>query len=203
MQKPVQGVVVPSWKKGELRIAPSKIFFLYQSGTSDAAILLDEVPCPLSLVIYQSAIVNGDHPQERMVYFFLVLREQCYYANVINQKMKIVVFQVFQQDSSPHRFLTVATGKTSWAIRSAADNKASYVHSASAGTSCPSSSSSSVSKREGWNSWRYYDNNKWQDGDIEVSCSNCNDMVLVTENVDSVHSSYQSLVQTGANVFST
>ena len=117
--------------------------------------------------------------------------------------MKIVVFQVLQQDSSPHRFLTVATGKTSWGIRPAVDERSSYIHSASAGTSCPSSSSSSVSKREGWNSWRYYENSKWQDGDIEVSCSNCNDMVLFTESVDSVHSSYQSLVQTGAkNVFS-
>ena len=111
--------------------------------------------------------------------------------------MKIVVFQVFQQDSSPHRFLTVASGKTDWGIRDAADNRVSYIDSASAGTSCPSSPSSSVSKRYGWNSWRYYENNKWQDGDIEVSCSNCNDMVLFTESVDSVHSSYQSLVQSG------
>ena len=119
---------------------------------------------------------------------------------VSNFDMKIVVFQVLQQDSSPHRFLTVATGFSLWGIRDAVDERASHIYSPSAGTSCPSSPSSSVSKREGWNSWRYYENSKWQDGDIEVSCSNCNDMVLFTESVDSVHSSYQSLVQTGVQI---
>ena len=116
---------------------------------------------------------------------------------VPSKYFKICLLQVLRQESSPHKYLTVATGDSTWGIRSSVDSPSSVIHSASAGTACPSSPSESVSERYGWSSWRYYGNGGWHNGEIEVSCSNCDDIVLYTENVDSLRSSYQSLLQPG------
>ena len=122
--------------------------------------------------------------------------------------LKICLLQVFRQESSPHQYLTVAPGGSYWGIRSSVESASSVIHSASAGTACPSSPSESVSKRRGWNSWRYYtkgpwyspSSGGWHNGEIEVSCANCDDIVLHTENVDSLRSSYQSSLQPGTRL---
>ena len=111
--------------------------------------------------------------------------------------LNIPVVQVLRQESSPHKYLTVALGDSTWGIRSSVDTPLVSIHSASAGTACPSNPSESVSKRSGWNSWRFHDGSGWRNGEIEVSCSNCDDIVLHTENVDSLRSSHQSLLPPG------
>jgi len=108
---------------------------------------------------------------------------------------------VFRQESYPHMYLFVATGELSWGIRATVGTTAQlWISGASAGTSCPSSPSVSVNKHRGLTSWRYFDFDLevegwqiWHDGAIEVRCSNCDDIVLYTENVDSLRSSNQSL----------
>ena len=99
------------------------------------------------------------------------------------------------------KYLFVATGELSWGIRATVGTTAQlWISGASAGTSCPSSPSVSVNKQLGLTSWRYFDFDLevegwqiWHDGAIEVRRSNCDDIVLYTENVDSLRSSNQSL----------
>ena len=122
---------------------------------------------------------------------------QCFLFQVPSKCFKICLLQVLRQESSPHKYLTVATGDPTWGIRSSVDSASSVIHSASAGTACPSSPSESVSERYGWNSWRFYDGSGWHNGEIEVSCSNCDDIVLHAQNVDSLRSSQQSLLPSG------
>ena len=92
------------------------------------------------------------------------------------------MFQVLQQESSPHYYLTVGSGKTTWGVHDTVDTIASKIGSASAGTACPASPSDSISKRKGRNSWQYYTNtddvstmpNGWHSGNIIVSCETAN-----------------------------
>ena len=83
------------------------------------------------------------------------------------------MFQVLQQESSPHFYLTVTSGKTNWSIKDTVEAGDGKIQSASAGTACPASPSNSVDKSLGQNSWQY-DNSPWLNGNIIVSCETPN-----------------------------
>ena len=80
------------------------------------------------------------------------------------------MFQVLQQETSPHLYLSVGSGESSWTIRESIEVTGAHIESASAGTTCPASPSNSVSKRMGLNSWEYSNSAVWHSGNITVSC---------------------------------
>jgi len=82
--------------------------------------------------------------------------------------------QVWKQESSPHRFLTVQTGFSHWGISNTVKDRSVYIASASAATSCPASPSNSKNKRLGLMDWRYVKNKRWFTGNIIVTCETPN-----------------------------
>ena len=82
--------------------------------------------------------------------------------------------QVLQNTSSKEeRYLTVATGKTAWGIRSTIDGESCFIFSGSAGGLCPADPTTGINKRLGQTSWQYVDAQKdeWVNGNIKLSCS--------------------------------
>ena len=80
------------------------------------------------------------------------------------------MFQVLQQETSPHFYLSVGSGESCWSIKDSIEVTVGKIASASAGTTCPASPSNSVSKRMGLNSWEYSNSAVWHSGNITVSC---------------------------------
>ena len=78
---------------------------------------------------------------------------------------------MLQKVSPPYHYLNIATGDSYWGIRSHVDSSGSSIHSASAGTNDPTSPLASVNQHRGWDSWRFYQNKKWHNGEVNVSCT--------------------------------
>ena len=88
------------------------------------------------------------------------------------------MFQVWKQKSSPHHYLTVETFGSHWSIRKTVETGGRYIASASAGTSCPASSSNSKSKRHGQINWGYA---KYVNGKGKLVVANTGDIIVTCE----------------------
>ena len=80
------------------------------------------------------------------------------------------------QHASREKYLTVPTGSTTWGVRDLVDTTQAHIASASAGSSGPASTAAAVSKRLGWNSWRYGKGGTWHEAghDMTVTCETPN-----------------------------
>ena len=124
------------------------------------------------------------------------MKEKTSHLSVVTMIAPRGVKKIIKDQGWRHHNLTVATGSSTWGIHSSIDTTRSFISSASAGTSCPTSPSASISKKNGRTSWKYA-HNGWHDGNILVSCSNCDDIFLHAEHTDSLRPSYQTLPRPG------
>ena len=68
--------------------------------------------------------------------------------------------------------LRVHPGFSVWGVGDSVESGDDGIHSGGAGTLCPASARSRYNKRDNYDSWQYVDDNfEWQDGDIEVTCT--------------------------------
>ena len=79
---------------------------------------------------------------------------------------------VFKKVEGASRFLFVPGGKTAWSIRESTTlryNIRTFMTSGKA-TNSPSSPEAGASARLGFSRWQYWDDGKWNEGFINVTC---------------------------------
>ena len=76
---------------------------------------------------------------------------------------------VFKKVDGEPRFLLVPEKWCGWNITSSTTDKVAFIESARS-TNSPAAPEAGPSVRLGWTGWRYYNDGKFVEGDISVTC---------------------------------